>query len=559
LQDCPPSNHQIFAQAKALGQEFSCQKTFTSTLLGCSTRLLIGNTPMSQPHSTAFSKPDLKTVLGLSLLAIFLLMEAASAYLADAQSTVSQSVTAEWSKTFVGFPISAMAVATNIVQTSDSGFAMVVDSAQLGPHWGCLLVKLGSNGTLQWNRTFTGNNDIDPLAFVKTSDGGYAITGIISYYAGSTYVRLAWFLKTDVQGNAQWTKTYGDSSGVFEARALTLASDGGYVIAGDYASYAGKNGWQGLLIKTDSAGNTIWNKTYGELHDHRFRSIVHTADGDFVMAGDSGSTWNIPRFWLVKTDSAGTMQWSKTYGDSWDVANSVIQTNDGGFALAGSSTSQPNNGNDASFWLVKTDADGNIQWDRSIGQTSWGANNIIQTADGGYALSGASGAASATDFSTFGRDLGFNLAKTDASGNLQWTYGENGKNAMDVIQTSDGGYALAGISNQDFWVSKIDAEAFNRTSTSIPNINPDFTTSTGPTLQPSSSTTSVTPSPSANQSYSPIATASLQPTETTTDPQLTNTPAPSASPSPTPSFPYWLWILLASMAAVYICFSLQSS
>ena len=234
--------------------------------------------------------------------------------------------------------------------------------------------------------------------------------------------------------------------------------DGGYAIAGYTTSYgvAGANFW---LIKTDSAGTVQWNQTYGGANDDIGYSVVQTSDGGYTVTGTTLSygAGGID-VWLVKTDGSGTPQWNQTYGGtSVDQGFSVIQTIDGGYAIVGYTESYGSGGIDV--LLVKTDGSGTPQWNQTYGGASSDFGySVVQTIDGGYAVAGTTlsyGAGSEDSW----------LVKTDPTGAAQWnqTYGDVMDDAgFSVVQTSDGGYAIAGITNSygagnyDFWLVKTD-------------------------------------------------------------------------------------------------------
>jgi hypothetical protein len=265
--------------------------------------------------------------------------------------------------------------------------------------------------------------------------------------------RRAW---AEPQG---WSKTYGGTSND-EAHALVQTGDGGYALAGSTRSFgAGDNDF--WLVKTDAAGNALWNKTYGGTYSDGAYALVQTGDGGYALAGytDSYGAGN-GDFWLVKTDADGTALWNKTYGGTgYDYGYSVVLTGDGGYALAGRTDSYGVGNGD--FWLVKTDAAGNMEWNKTCGGTANdGAYALVQTGDGGYALAGYTWSFGAGRYD-------FWLVKTDAAGTVQWnrTYGGTSDDmASSVVQTSDGGYALAGrtdsygAGNGDFWLVKTDAD-----------------------------------------------------------------------------------------------------
>jgi hypothetical protein len=263
----------------------------------------------------------------------------------------------------------------------------------------------------------------------QTSDGGYILAGYTSSFgAGGDDIFL---IKTDANGNVQWAKTYGGTRND-RAYSVQQTSDGGYIVAGITYSFGVDSG-DIFLIKTDANGNVIWAKTYGGTRYDWASSVQQTSDGGYIVAG---WTWSFGAGWddifLIKTDANGNIQWAKTYeGTYYDWAYSVQQTSDGGYIVAGGT----------SFWgdyvfLIKTDANGNIIWSKTyIGTDDIWAHSVQQASDGGYIVAGNIGY-----YDIF-------LIKTDANGNIQWakTYGgTDWDEAYSVQQTSDGGYILAG-------------------------------------------------------------------------------------------------------------------
>ena len=352
--------------------------------------------------------------------------------------------------------------AYDLVQTVDGGYALVGWTNSFGAGFDDFwLVKTDAAGTMQWNKTYGGTNDDMAHALVQTADGGYALVGYTSSFGAGN--RDFWLVKTDAAGNAQWNRTYGGTS-YDEAYALVRTSDGGYALAGETQSF-GAGGVDAWLVKTDASGNMQWNRTYGGTSADYASALVQTGDGGYALAGGTDSSGWLD-FWLVKTGAAGNMQWSETYGGaSHDYALALEQTGDGGYALAGYTHSFGAGGGDS--WLVKTDASGTEQWDQTYGGTyDDDARALVQTVDGGYALVGWT--------NSFGAGLDdFWLIKTDTNGNPEWnqTYGGTSADyASALVQTGDGGYALAGrtgalgatMSGGDFWLVKTGANGSDR-------------------------------------------------------------------------------------------------
>jgi len=254
----------------------------------------------------------------------------------------------------------------------------------------------------------------------------------------------------------EWNKTYGGANSEV-ARSVIQTSDGGYLLAGQTQSF-GAGGTDFWLVKTDSMGNMEWNKTYGGTKNDIAFSVVETSDGGYVLTGRTNSFGlGIADFWLIKVDSSGDHQWNKTYGGTGvDAARCVVQTSDGGYILAGFTESFGAGGQDG--WLIKTDSMGNMEWNKTYGGTGVDAARcVVQTSDGGYILAG--------ETNSFGAgDSDFWLIKTDSMGNMEWnkTYGGTKNDVLNsVAKTGDGGYALAGFTEsfgaggQDGWLIKV--------------------------------------------------------------------------------------------------------
>lgn len=229
-----------------------------------------------------------------------------------------------------------------------------------------------------------------------------------------------------------------------------------------------------------------WQKSLGGLNTEEANDIIQTIDGGYLIAGNADSnTGQITGnhgymdYWLVKLNSAGTMQWQRSFGGSADdTASSVIQTTDGGFAVAG--TSYSNNGDvtgnhgNSDIWITKLNSDaGVIEWQKSLGGTWYeSARKIIQTADGGYIVSGSSNSNNGDVTGNHGT-FDFWIVKLSSTGNIQWqkSFGGSGEDiASSIIQTADGNYVVAGSSTsndgnvtgnhgwRDFWILKLNSD-----------------------------------------------------------------------------------------------------
>jgi len=317
--------------------------------------------------------------------------------------------------------------------------------------------------TERWSTTFGGPKWDEAYSVQQTSDGGYIVTGYTDSYAED--FRAVWLVRTDARGEEMWERTFGET-GWAEGRAVRQTSDGGYILTGFVRVDDQPDVW---LVKTDADGNKEWARTFGGPEAEWGFSVEETSDDGYVVAGFTRSEGEGEEdAWLIKTDSRGRQVWGRTFGGPQaDYARSVWQTSDGGYIIAGRTSSYGSGGADA--WLIKTDADGNEQWSWPFGGPKDDfANAVQQTSDGGYVFAG--GTRSAGDGNT---DMW--LVKTDGNGTLEWGEafgGSDEEEGCSVQQTPDGGYVMAGYTTsygageEDVWLVKADSrgrEQWSRT------------------------------------------------------------------------------------------------
>ncbi len=297
----------------------------------------------------------------------------------------------EWQKTFGTNPDHEIYEGGHSVQqTSEGGYiiaGMTCYWYHLHPYPETLcdcdfyLIKTDSVGNMQWERIFGESNaNEQAYSIQQTSDGGYIIAGLIDSCAANPQERCedVYLIKTDSAGNTQWDKTFG-GSGFETGQSVQQTSNGGYIVAGRSSSY-GAGGYDVYLIKTDSAGNMLWQKTFGGSDYDEGYLVQQTADGGYIIAGRTSSYGaGGCDVYLIKTDSAGNMQWEKTFGGSgYDVGYSVQQTSDSGYIIAGDTSSYGAGGYDVYLIKVGPDAlraanlwDGKsieLQWPKGFGR-----------------------------------------------------------------------------------------------------------------------------------------------------------------------------------------------
>jgi hypothetical protein len=239
-----------------------------------------------------------------------------------------------------------------------------------------------------WARTYGSTGDDWSTSIQPTSDGGYVFTGFYGPI-GENFARL-WVVKLDAAGEMEWQRTYGPASYDYEwLHFIRQTSDGGYIIGADTDAF-GAGGWDMWILKLDGAGDVQWQKVYGGPGDDWGYSVVETADGGYVADGLSSSfgmgSWDL---WVVRLDSAGSVLWQKTYGGpGFDYLISIQQTTDGGFVAAGHTQSFGSGQSD--LWALRLDADGNILWQKTYGGTRDDRFNCAEPArDGGIIAIGS--------------------------------------------------------------------------------------------------------------------------------------------------------------------------
>lgn len=248
-----------------------------------------------------------------------------------------------WAKTF------GSGIGYSVHQTDDGGY-IITGLSGGNDVW---LIKTDANGDSIWTKIFGGDSYDWGNSVQQTADGGYIIIGS-TYSFGAGYVDL-WLIKTNNNGDTLWTKTFGGSS-YEQGESVEQTPDSGYIIAGTTSSFGSgiSDAW---LIKTDLNGDTLWTRTFGGSDRDFGRSVTHTSDGGYIILGWTRSfgfgAWDV---WLIKTDADGDTVWTETFGGSFeDVGHSLQQTSDGGYIIAGATRSFGSGGYDV--WLIRVDAD----------------------------------------------------------------------------------------------------------------------------------------------------------------------------------------------------------
>jgi hypothetical protein len=253
------------------------------------------------------------------------------------------------------------------------------------------LRKMNANLEFEWEHTVTTAEFPYTLGhdLQQTSDGGYIVAGSAGFNLGG---QVAFLLKTETTGSVLWNVGIAGEL----ARCVRQTSDGGYIVS------------TGGLIKTDSTGSVLWAATLNGTAE----SVWNSSDGGYVVTGSVAV--NAGDLYFAKTDANGNLLWERTFGSAGgDIGYSVQETADHGYIITGAGNG---GGFDHRFnvYLVKTDANGNLQWQKYFGGLSDDkGRSVQQTSDGGYIVVGETASIGSGGFDVY-------LIKTDSNGDVQW-------------------------------------------------------------------------------------------------------------------------------------------
>jgi len=409
-----------------------------------------------------------------ALLLVFLILTLICGTIAFAQPSIV------WQKCLGG---SNKDKAYSIQQTSDGGLIIAgfteSDDGDVGGYHGrsdYWVVKLDSSGDIEWQKSLGGRFGDYAYFIQQTVDSefiaagkSYSNDGDVSGNHGSGDY---WVVKLNSSGDTVWQKCLG-GSGTDAAYSIQQTLDGGFIVAGESGSIdgdvRGNHGmWDYWIVKLDSIGDIIWQKSLGGGDEDKAYSIQQTLDGGFIVAGESKSNdsdvsgWHggfdgygnpLPDYWVVKLNSAGDIEWQRCLGGSGaDVAYFIQQTSDSGFIIAGWSSSNDGdvsgNHGGIDYWVVKLDFVGNIEWQRCLGGSGADiAYSIQQTIDGGFIVAGytesndgdVSGNHGSADYwiIKLSHDVGINKNET-ASKKLKLSVSPNPFNSSCIITAPSG-------------------------------------------------------------------------------------------------------------------------
>lgn len=407
-----------------------------------------------------------------------------------------------WQKTFGG---SGNEEFFDIQATNDGGYIAIGDTSSSNGDvttnhgstdlW---IVKVNSSGIIQWQKTYGGSNIDRGYKIQPTSDGGYIAIGSTQSTDGDIMGNHGeydlWIIKLDTSGTILWQKTLGGSAGE-DGTDVQQTNDGGYIAIGTTYSNDGditnNHGQRDMwIIKLDNSGNIQWQNTFGSIYHDDGTQIRQTSDGNYIVSGSySFFPTDTSDFWILKLDTSGAIIWQKTYGGTLrESPYDIQQTNDGGYILAGYTQSNDGdvvgNHGQGDAWMIKLNSSGDMQWKKTFGGTSSDYGEAIkQTLDGGYVIAGNAQSTNGDVIGNHGSS-DFWIIKTDASGNIQWQKTLGGSSfdiARGIIQIADGTYIVVGGSYStngditenkglnDSWMVKIQTEQLSTEENNINN------------------------------------------------------------------------------------------
>lgn len=344
-------------------------------------------------------------------------------------------------------------VARSIQQTSDGGYIVAGSTAAADTY--CYIVKLDRIGNIVWDRTFPASGDGEANSVQQTSDGGYIMGGYAMADDGSSDFYV---VKLDSNGNLEWAYTYGTGNNEV-ANSIQQTTDGGYVVAG-YTEGDFDEGSDIYVVRLYDSGDVMWDETYDSGGNEDAHSIQQAADGGFIIAGSSDSEGELHGF-LLKIDQGSFKERSISFPGMGGYTQilSIQKTDDGGYIAAGYSSGIDNNNFDS--YVVKLDEYGNELWHKTFGrpQGDEEAASVQQIQEGGYIIAGYT-----ISVGSGGRD--YYIIKLDADGKkVIWEQifgsGED-EEAKSIYQTTDGGYIVAGTrtvgGNGDMYLIKLEAD-----------------------------------------------------------------------------------------------------
>ena len=352
-----------------------------------------------------------------------------------------------WAKTIGG---SGFDYAQLIQQTNDGGHIIRANTNSFGAggadFW---ILKLDENGNISWQKTYGGEDNDNGRFIQQISNGAYILMGITSSF--TSYERATWMLKLNNDGDVLWQRTYAAPGEDDCSYSFLRTTDGGYIISGpggtlDYPPYSHR-AW---VMKLDINGYVTWRKRYNGPQNDELFFIQQTQNGEYIAVGRTNSFGaGDDDIWVLKLDSNGDILWQKTYGGSAiDYPRSLIKTSDGEFLISATTQSFGTGEND--LWLIKLNGDGIISWQKTYGGNDSDTGYCQQTADGRYIVVGYT-------FSDESWEYDIWVIEIDSTGSLIWErtfVGIDDSRIYSLSKMLNGDYLVVGMKGNSAYTNK---------------------------------------------------------------------------------------------------------
>jgi hypothetical protein len=394
-----------------------------------------------------------------------------SAFVFLSQGIHAQAPEIEWQRA-LGGSLDEFGLAMDL--TSDGGYIVAgsalsgngdVTGNYGGTDW--WIVKLNTTGTVEWSRHYGGSSIEQPNSIRQTSDGGYIAAGSTRSndfdVSGNQGLSDYWVVKLSATGDIQWQRTYGGSA-VDVAFDIEEIAEGGYVVVGEARSNDGdvsfNNGFTDCwLIKISSTGNLVWERSYGGSSGETGFSVRSTSDSGFIIGaiasssnGDITAPLGVEDFWVIKTDALGEIEWQRNYGgSSIELVCTVLPSPDGGFILGGTTISADGDIESAfgsnDIWIAQLDETGVIVWSRSFGGSATDQMRRISLHSSGDILVAGLTDSNDGDVTSNNGDRDAWVLRVSSSGSLLWQKAMGGTGSegfTEVLPTADNGYIIVG-------------------------------------------------------------------------------------------------------------------
>ena len=352
--------------------------------------------------------------------------------------------------------------ASDVIKTSDGNYVVVGTS--ISWEWpmpdnmdDILIVKLdGTSGDVIWNKKIHLRNYDRATSVVEDNDGNYVLTGFTS--SDDANKSDVFFGKVDPQGNVLTKKAITITKNYDGGYSISKTADGGFIIGGE-AGHSHNEDF--MILKVDQNGNKKWSKKFSDHPDNSAYDAIEASDGNFYLVGSKRIVNKLEDIRIIKTNSKGNKIWDKTFGgDKDDIAEGIIESEDNTFVIVAGTFSYGKGGD---VLLMKINSDGEVIWQNNYGGdkldklreydgNSVSGRHLTKTPDGGFLVSGNS-----SSFSSFG---GLWVFKTNNSGSLLWNYSNKDLGgAFAARQATDGSVIVAGPGSSgdtgDLFVVKI--------------------------------------------------------------------------------------------------------